>query len=114
MPVTAMPPPVVVGPGGLPASICEGLPEFTRDNKRYCVLGLRVMGENDALEKATAKLLSEGWSASIVQVSPTSRIIILKADGKSLSAISGLQGRVGGGEFGPLTISVAALSHPGQ
>lgn len=114
MPVTAAPPPVIVGPSGLPASICASLPEFVRDQKRYCVLGLRVTGDATALDKAGAKLGSEGWDIEIAQVSPTARLMMVKADGKTLADLTSLSDRLRNREFGLLTASAASLPVPGQ
>jgi hypothetical protein len=112
MQAALVPPPVVVGPSGLPASICTGLPEITYNNVRHCLFGLRVTGDYVFLEGARAKLSSQGWDAKINQISHTQYVLIVDAKGKDLPALQTVQDRIRAAEFGTLQVSAVSVPLP--
>lgn len=112
MQVTPVPSPVIVGPSGLPAAICTGSPVIADGGKTYCILGLRIAGNDADLEKARTSLLIDHWEASIGQTSPKERVLIADARGKDLAAIGSVLARVRAGTFGALTASVVSVPVP--
>lgn len=101
----------MVGPNGLP-SICTGLPRFTLKRTNYCVFGLTVTGAVEELNKASAKLVGDGWDAKVETLSPTQHVMIVNADGKTLAALSADERRIKSGEFGLLETAATLFTVP--
>ena len=107
--ITPPPPIVAVGPGGLPATICEGLPSVDQGQQHFCVFGLRIIGDVANLQQASAKLKAEGWDVKIMGTSPRDLVGVIDAEGRTLSQLKSIEDRVTRGEFGRLSVSVVAI-----
>ena len=105
----APPPPAIIGPGGLPATICEGLPSIDRGDQHVCVFGLSMSGDVADLRRAGAALVAEGWDAKVMGTSPGDAVGIVDAKGRTLLQLKGVEDRVSRGEFGRLTVSIVAV-----
>lgn len=112
--VRNIPPPPVVVPGGLPASICNGLPRAIQGQIQYCLFGLRLTGDLAALTDAATKLKSEGWDSTLHKSPTGEAVITVSAAGKTLGALQAVAQRIRRGELGALQMSVVAVPDPAQ
>ena len=103
------PPPAIIGPGGMPATICEGLPSVDRGQQHICIFGLRMTGDVADLRRASAALVADGWDAKVMGTSASDAVGIVDAKDRTLLQLKGVEDRVSRGEFGHLTVSVVAV-----